>query len=271
MNRIRIGFVVTFIVLSLIVVGCENLLEYSPFTNDVKDEWRKQNETSLDKISSGINQEFTPFKVGLIADSHTYYDEFEDQVDYLNSREDLDFIIHLGDITLGSYMREFNWYSEIMNRIDQPVFTIIGNHDCLGNGHEIYKEMFGTPNMQFSYKGVKFVLFDDVIWEKQIEDPDLLWLYDALENDNNYKYVLPFAHIPPWDSQFSIGNRYLYHEIMKDRNIQFSVHGHDHSYKLNQTFGDGNVNYLVVPSCEKYEMVVMNFQKDTILIDRVQY
>ncbi|MCU4176160.1 metallophosphoesterase family protein [Carboxylicivirga sp. N1Y90] len=267
-RRTFIGGIVAFILL-MTIASCDYLFEYSPYQNIVKAKWKQQNVKSIEKLALVDNRAFESFKVGLISDSHTYYDELEKQIDYLNTRKDLDFIIHLGDITLSSNIREFEWYSELVNRINVPVFTLIGNHDCLGNGYSIYTEMFGEANFLFTYKGVKFVFFDDVVWEKSIQDPDFEWFEKAIANDEDNKYVIPFSHIPPWDQQFTYGNELFYNYLLEESGIDLSVHGHGHSYDYAQVYGD--VNYLSVPSCIRDELITLDFQADTILIDRIHY
>ncbi|WP_430816124.1 metallophosphoesterase family protein [Carboxylicivirga sp. RSCT41] len=258
---------VLFIVLA--VSSCEEVIEYSPYQNIVKSKWKKQNISNYNKLLPAANEPFEPFRIGLIADSHSYYDEFEDQVKYINTRDDLDFIVHLGDVTLSANAREYDWYSDIMNKINIPVLTLIGNHDCLGNGYDIYTEMFGESNFFFEYKDVKFVMFDDIIWEKKVQDPDFEWFDNALANDSEYKYVLPFAHIPPWDDQFSMGNEYLYNQILLKHNLDLSIHGHGHSYRYAQPYDD--VNYLSIPSPERYQLIILDVQADTIKHEVIKY
>jgi len=253
----------------LFTVSCKEIIEYSPYENIVENKWKKQNVSNYNELLPKATDSFTPFRVGLIADSHTYYDEFVKQTNYINTRNDLDFIIHLGDVTLSANAREFEWYSDIVNRIKIPVFTIVGNHDCLGNGFDIFEEMFGESNFYFEYKNVKFVLFDDIVWEKGVKDPDFDWLSEAIKNDNNYNHVIPLAHIPPWDEQFSAGNSFLYNHILHSNDIDLSIHGHGHSYNYSQNYG--NVNYLSVPAPIRDELIILDVQSDTIKFERIHY
>lgn len=257
------------ILISLLSTSCDEVIEYSPYQNIVPAKWKEQNVSNYNGLLPQAKQPFEPFRVALISDSHTYYDDFTKQVEYVNSRDDFSFVIHLGDITLSSNIREFEWYSDIMNKIKVPVITLIGNHDCLGNGYDIYTEMFGKPNFYFEYRNVKFVIFDDVIWEKQVEDPDFSWFNEALVNDGRYQHVLPFSHIPPWDDQFSMGNELLYNHILENNNIELSMHGHDHSYKQSQPYGD--VNYLSVPAPNKNQLVILDIQPEEVLIELHNY
>ncbi len=266
-NLYRIILLTIFV--GLFALSCDEIIEYSPYQNIVDSKWKKQNVTNYNKLLPEADEGFTPFRIGLIADSHTYYDEFEKQVKYINSRNDLDFIVHLGDITLSANAREFDWYSDIMNDIKIPVITLIGNHDCLANGYDIYTEMFGESNFFFRYRDVKLVMFDNIIWEKNVIDPDFVWFDTALENDSDYKYVIPFAHIPPWGDQFNMGSEYLYNQLLLKHNVELSVHGHGHSYGYSQPYGD--VNYLSIPAPIRDELVIMDVQSDTIIVERIEY
>ncbi len=266
-NLYRTCLMAVFLV--IITSSCKEIIEYSPYQNIVESKWQKQNLKNYNKLLPEADEAFKPFRVALIADSHTYYDEFEKQVKYINSRNDFDFVIHLGDVTLSANAREYNWYSDIMNKIKVPVITIIGNHDCLGNGYSIYNEMFGESNFFFRYRDVKFVMFDDIVWEKKVQDPDFEWFDEALDNDDDYKYVIPFAHIPPWDDQFTIGNEYYYNQLLLDHNVNLSVHGHGHSFGYHQRYGE--VNYLSIPAPIRDELIIMDVQADTIIIERIEY
>ena len=271
MNRVKFLLIlmVTLLTISISYMSCDEVIEYSPYQNIIKDKWKDQNTNHLNRLNKKSQKEFKPFKIALIADSHTYYDDLEQQVKYINTLKDIDFVIHLGDITLSAINREFNWYSDIINKIQVPVITLIGNHDCLANGYEIYTEMFGPSNFDFSYNGVKFVMLDDIVWEKHVEDPDFEWFTEAIVNDKDYKHVIPFAHIPPWDDQFSYGNELFYNYLLEQNDISLSVHGHIHRYDVRRPYGA--VNYLSVPSCNRDQLVVMNIQSDTILFENIAY
>lgn len=269
MNARSFRIIIVSYLVVVLTTSCEELIDYSPYQNIVPGRWKNQNISNYNDLLPSAKEVFEPFKVALISDSHTYYDEFEKQVKYINSLDDIDFVIHLGDITLSANSREFEWYSDIMNKINRPVITVIGNHDCLGNGYSIYTEMFGQSNFFFEYRDVKFVIFDDIIWEKHIADPDFKWFDDALENDGQYRHVIPFSHIPPWDDQFSMGNELLFNNILEDNHIPLSVHGHDHHYKWKQHYGE--VNYLSVPAPDKSELVILDIQPENVLVERRPY
>ena len=51
--------------------------------------------------------------------------------------------IHGGDYTEFGMTKEFEWAVERLNQLRVPYAGLIGNHDILGNGHEVYAELFG--------------------------------------------------------------------------------------------------------------------------------
>ncbi|PZX15311.1 calcineurin-like phosphoesterase family protein [Breznakibacter xylanolyticus] len=204
--------------------------------------------------------------MALIGDSHTYYDDFEDQVAAINRMDSIDFVIHMGDLTLSGINREFQWYGRIIDNLSLPVITLIGNHDCLSNGELVYREMFGPFNFSLVYNNCQLVFFDDNIWERNVKDPDFQWLHNELQNGKGVSHQLVFAHIHPWDGQFSVGNTYLYNQIMESNNVTASIHGHAHKFSYDKRFG--KIPYLITGDSTDREVVVLEVQKDTILVNR---
>lgn len=262
-----------YLLLLLVVTAtwqsCDDVIEYSPYQNTVDTKRTHQNTHNINRLHKKTAPGFMPFTIALIADSHTYYDDLEKQIKYLNTVRDIDFIIHMGDITLSAINREFKWYNDLIRKSKVPVITLIGNHDYLANGYSIYKEMFGQSNFKFTYNGVKFVGFDDIVWEKHVKDPDFKWFSEAIQQEHGIQHVVPLAHIPPWDDQFSYGNELYYNYLMEQNAISLSVHGHMHRYDVRQPYGD--VTYLTVPSCNRDQLVMMHFEKDTILFENITY
>ena len=69
-----------------------------------------------------------------MGDSQRWYDETEDFVKEINKRNDIDFVIHGGDMSDFGLTKEFLWQRDIMNGLNVPYVALIGNHDCLGTG-----------------------------------------------------------------------------------------------------------------------------------------
>lgn len=267
MKKIRF-FVINGMFL-LMLSSCESVIEYSPYQVKTSETGSDLNIEAMEGILSQSSEEFKPFKIALIGDSHTYYDDFEDQVAAVNKLDSIDFVVHMGDVTLSGIYREFVWFSEIIGKVEKPVITIIGNHDCLSNGAEMYKVMFGDFNFEFEYNNCHLCFFDDNIWERNNEDPDFIWLNQKLSTGESYTHQFVFAHIPPWDDQFSIGNTYLYNLIMESNNVMASIHGHTHTFSYSKYFD--NVPYLVTGDSQDREIVVLEVLENSIRVDKKSF
>lgn len=246
---------------------CDTLFEYSPY--QVKTNDRLLNQSASEQLRSKSKSDFKPFRIALIGDSHTYYDEFKRLIDAINRIDNIDFVVHLGDITLSGIYREFLWYSEIIARLNKPVVTVIGNHDCLANGETMYRNMFGDFNFNCTYNNCKLVFWDDIIWERNNKDPDFEWLQKEMSDEKWYTHKVVFAHIQPWDAQFSMGNRLLYNRILEKNGVSLSIHGHQHKFYYDKYFG--KVPYLLIPDATDREIVVAEVLYDTILVHIVQF
>ncbi len=228
---------------------------------------RGLNIEAVDSIHSASKEEFEPFTIGLISDSHTWYDQFEQQIDYLNQQDSIDFSVHLGDFTLSGIYREFIWFYDVSSKLRHPFITVIGNHDYLSNGESIYEEMFGPFNFTLEYNNCLFVFMDDVIWEKNVVDPDFEWLESALKDSEKYQYRFVFSHIPPWSEDFSIGNQYYFEMLLNKNNVDLSIHGHNHKYEYKEK-GEGKTNHLIVPSSNTKEVLFLHVDEDGYTIQR---
>ncbi|PWE00556.1 metallophosphoesterase family protein [Marinilabilia rubra] len=269
MKKFLLSIFVTLVLIS-IVSSCENLIEYSPYQAGVGSYGKQGNLQSIRGLENGSHAEFKPFKIALIGDSHTFYDDFQLQIKALNKMDSIDFVVHNGDITLSGIYREFVWFEDITKDLNHPLITLIGNHDFLSNGEYIYKDMFGPFNFTLDYNNCRFVFFDDTIWEKNVEDPDFKWLKNACSVGDDITHIFVFAHIPPWSKQFSVGNHYLYNKIIEDQNVSLSVHGHTHSYFYGKR-EDSDVPFLVTGDTEDRQIVVLDVQADTLMVSRESF
>ncbi len=245
----------------LLLGACENIIEYSPYKAGVKVSDSDLNIKAIESIQQNGTDYFVPFSIGIFGDTHTYYDEFEKQVRYFNRKDDIDFVVHMGDLTLSGIYREFLWYRDLSSGLKHPLLTIIGNHDYLSNGELLYKEMFGPYNFTMVYNNCLFVFLDDVIWEKNVEDPDFDWLEEVLKDSEGYKYRFVFSHIPPWSDPFSRGNEYYYNRLMHEYNVDLSLHGHTHRFYYGQMYETGPP-YFTASSSKQGEVFFLDLDED---------
>ncbi|MFW6043022.1 MAG: metallophosphoesterase family protein [Marinilabiliaceae bacterium] len=266
-TKIRLASLLMVLVLT---GACEDIIEYSPYQAGTGSEKEKSNNKAIDELSGQSKDDFEPFTIAIIGDSHTYYDDFEDQIEVLNQIDSIDFVVHNGDITLSGIYREFVWFKDIVDALRYPLITIIGNHDFLSNGKVVFQDMFGPLNFTLDYNNCRFVFFDDIIWEKNVEDPDFEWLYNACNTENKATHTFVFAHIPPWNKSFSMGNRYLYYYIIDEKNVSISIHGHTHSF-FHGKKENSEVPFLITGDSRDREIVLLNVRADTLIINRENF
>jgi 3',5'-cyclic-AMP phosphodiesterase len=200
------------------------MIEYSPY--DVDMETQNHNSllaTELTKAGKEVNDTFT---FAFMSDTHLYYDELSSAVSIINNMEKVAFLVICGDITQSGLAREFQYYWKQVKKLNKPFITVIGNHDYLSNGADVYKRMFGPTSFSFTYGNHKFIAFDDVVWEKGNVSPDFGWLDNEVEKSDGYCIIL--AHIPPFGDQYTDEYTQKYENIVSKPAVVLSMHGHEH-------------------------------------------
>jgi predicted phosphodiesterase len=245
--------------------SCDDIIEYSPYKAGVKVPDSDLNIKAIAEIGKRGSDGFEPFSIGLFSDTHSYYDQFKRQVKRFNADSSIDFVVHLGDITVSGIYREFLWYRDIASGLRHPLITLIGNHDYLSNGEFMYGEMFGPYNFTMVYNDCLFVFFDDIIWEKNISDPDFDWLEAVLSKGAGYRYRFVLSHIPPWSDEFTQGNEYYFNMLMEKYDVALSLHGHTHTYYYGKRYSTGPY-YFTSSSSKKEELFFMDVKEDGIEI-----
>lgn len=256
------------LLLLLATASCERLFEYSPYSSKVPDDRRDTHQKNLMQlriIESEIAAKDT-FKIGLISDSHTYYNSLAEIVHRMNDEGDIDLVLHGGDMTDGGMIAEYSIFHQIMSDLRAPYFTAVGNHDCLANGRYIYNDMFGAENYSFVFKNCKFIFFNNIIWELNDAEPDYPWLADELFCCSQYDRVFVIAHIPPWSDQFTPLNTYAYRNLMDSADVSMSIHGHHHDHYFGNYFSD-SIPYLVIGSPGKDTWCTLTVTPDTLILE----
>ncbi len=259
---------ITALTLLLATAACERLFEFTPYSSNVRHErlnTHSKNLKKLHRIESQTTGRDT-FKIGLISDSHTYFNSLAEIIDLINDEGDIDLVLHGGDMTDGGMIAEYNILHQLMHDLKAPYFTVIGNHDCLANGRLIYNDMFGPENYSFVFKNCKFIFFNDIIWELNNAEPDYFWLKDELFSNAQYDHVFVIAHIPPWSDQFTPLNTNAYRMLMDSAKVSMSIHGHHHDHYFGNYFGD-SIPYLVIGSPGKDTWCTLTVTPDTLILE----
>jgi 3',5'-cyclic-AMP phosphodiesterase len=180
-----------------------------------------------------------PFKFAALGDTHEAYDELARTVEALNARDDLEFLLIAGDLTTIGLLDEYEWSVEILQRLDIPFFTVVGNHDALSRGKQIYQRMFGPYDYSFSYGGLKFILFNSNTLEFEGAAPNAEWLRsEAARLDGNRGIVFLLHHDFRGPEDLPGGRTAeLYAELAARHPVELVVHGHLEEFSLEEWRG----------------------------------
>lgn len=143
----------------------------------------------------------------------------------------------------------------------------------LGNGRELYNEMFGPENFGFSYSGYKFIVLNSNSQEVSHNGslPDTSWLQQELSATAPEQKIFVFAHLAPFSGDFDTSLVQTYVRTLTDNgNVLYSIHGHEDISYLGQPYGPP-VNYLVVNSLKARSFVLISITVNGITVEEVAF
>jgi 3',5'-cyclic AMP phosphodiesterase CpdA len=218
----------------VVAAGC---LEYSPHAIVLDGSERDLHGKALARLAATPAPEAIRFAV--VGDTQIAFDEAEEAVAHLNERDDLSFVVQVGDFTHFGLLGEFRRMNEIFARLRVPYFVVIGIHEHLGNGEDIYGRMFGPTHLAFTYGRTRFVLFDSNSREFGFDGsiPDLAWLAARLAPDGAHERAVLLSHCPPGTGDFDPKLVAGYDALLRDHPSVLSFHGHEHAYRFEERVG----------------------------------
>lgn len=191
----------------------------------------KYNETNLKKIETLNSVGSSSFKIAVISDSHDYYSSLKKQIDYINAHaSEISFVLHTGDATNLGLATEWEMLDLFMSELKMPYILVIGNHDMLTNGEEIFKQMYGEElDFSFIFKQTKFVVFNNNNWESDGNAPDFNFLESELSSSTS-THLIVLGHVQPDDSdRYSNAEISRMKNIVSTNNVSYFLNGHNHN------------------------------------------
>ncbi|HCO67623.1 MAG TPA: phosphoesterase, partial [Dysgonomonas sp.] len=98
---------------TLFFLACD-MIEYHPYDGRISGS-KNINRQNIQRIETACEGKKT-IRYAFLSDTQRHYDETEACVNHINQREDIDFVIHGGDISDFGMTKEFMWMRDIMNK-----------------------------------------------------------------------------------------------------------------------------------------------------------
>lgn len=207
-----------------------------------------------------------PFSFVFITDTQGSLDEMRQAIGIIRSRKDIDFIVHGGDLTDFGIVKEFIWARDIMEEAGIPYITVIGNHDCLGNGNDTFDYIFGPENFSFNIGPVHFLCLNTIALEYDYSRPvpdldfierDILSVAETnAQHPDSITHSIVVMHSRPYDEQFNnnVAKPFNYYisqlpgmDIGKSGSDTcdkgFCINGHNHAIAVSDIFDNGILYY----------------------------
>lgn len=253
------------------LVGC-SMIEVHPYDAHIEGEFNltEKNVRLIEERLQGKTQ----FKFAMISDTQRWFDETEDFVEAINERDDIDFIIHGGDIADFGLTNEFLMMRDILSKLKSPYITTIGNHDCLATGEYVYKKLFGPTNYSFTAGGVRFLGLNTNALEYDYSErvPDFTFLSNELNAfPMEVKRSIIFMHAAPGSDVFNNNVDFIFQRFIKEfPGLMFCLHGHTHGVGVKDIFSDG-VLYYECPCIEKRIYLLFTINENSYEYEVVKF
>jgi 3',5'-cyclic AMP phosphodiesterase CpdA len=241
---------------ALVLVGC---FEFSPHALPTDPDELDLNARALRELEARPPR--LPLRFAVVGDTQFFFDETEQAVEGLRRRDDLDFVVQVGDFTELGLLSEYRLMNDLFRRLPVPYLVVVGNHDLLGNGGQVYERMFGPRAFSFSRGRTRFVAFDSNSREAGFDGrvPDLAWLASQGAPAPEHDRTVFLSHVPPWNEDHDPALRQAYLAVARAAAPALSVHGHEHRFR---TGTDGGVPVVVADVVTSRTYLVITVEED---------
>lgn len=233
-------------VLLCLLVGSCDMMDYHPYDVRVSGE-TDVNAHNIARIEKNCKDK-TTLRFVTMGDSQRWYDETVDFVNHLNKRNDIDFVIHGGDMSDFGVTDEFLWQRDIMNKLKVPYVALLGNHDCQGTGEETFRAVFGEPNFSFIAGRVKFVCLNTnaIEFDYSRPIPDFEFLAEQIsDRKEEFDKTVVSMHIRPFCGGFNNNVAHVFQRYVREfPGLQFCTAAHEHRLFEEDLFEDSVMYYM---------------------------
>ena len=234
---------------------------------------RNINEKNIARIEQSMRGKDT-IRYAFISDSQRWYDELEAFVNHINKQKNIDFIIHGGDVSDFGLTKEFLWQRDILEKLTLPYVVLVGNHDYLANGDEVFRQVYGPLNFSFIAGNTKFLCLNTNALESNYSEPipDFNFIkQEQLRQVGEYSNTVVTMHAQPTSEQFNNNVADLFqYSIKQFPNLLYCAHGHGHNYQGVDVFDDA-ILYFQTPNIGKRQYILFTITADTYTQQLISY
>lgn len=244
---------------------------YHPYDGRIKGQV-DINVTNINRIETATAGKKT-IRYAFIGDTQRTYDETEDFVKHLNQQDSIDFVLHGGDITDFGVTDEFIWSRDILNGLKQPYVVIIGNHDFLANGEEVFTKVFGRINFSFVAGNTKFVCLNTNALEADYSKPipDFQFIENEVAKSENHQKTVVAMHAKPYSEQFNNNVAKVFqYSVNQFPNLLYCLNAHNHSYETDNLFEDG-IMYYGTPNIKRRQYLLFTITEESASHELVNF
>ncbi len=273
------------VIVALMAASCDRF-EYHPYSVGISGD-RDLNTATVARLeAAGLKP---PFKFAFISDTQGSYDETSEALDIMAARGDIDFIIHGGDQSDFGLPMEFVWCRDMFLSYEIPFLTVIGNHDCVGNGEDTFSYIYGPDNFSLNVGPLHLVVLNTVALEYDYSHP--VPDFDFIERDrmlvdsintvhpDSLTHTVIAMHSRPYDEQFNNNvarpfNHYIEQYpgmgVTGDGRRSFCVNGHNHFFDIVDIFDNG-IPYYQSANAAKRMFFVFTITDESYEYEVVEY
>ena len=227
-----------------VLTGCD-MIDYHPYDTRIKGR-HNINAENIERIERQCAGQDT-LRFALIGDTQREYDDTKDIVRTLNARHDLDFVIHVGDVSDFGATKEFEIERDIMEKLTMPYVVLIGNHDCIGTGPACFQYIFGDTDFSFNAGDTHFLCLNTNALEYDYATPIPNFDFIARNREtipDSIRRTVVGMHAKPGTEQFPANVAgFFQSELHKYPGLQFCYCGHGHKVAVDDLFDDGIIYY----------------------------
>lgn len=248
------------IIIALMFLACDRF-QYSDYQVLPNEAYQDINAKNIDKFIQTTSDTLT---LAVIGDSQRYFDATDDVITKINNTPGIDFVVHTGDLVDFGLQKEYIQMHELFTKLDYPYVAVVGNHDLIGNGGEVYQQMYGDLNFSFTVNGNRFVYINTNHnnANPKHDIPDINWLDKTLSDTANYDQAMIVCHISPLNPDFNPDLKDTFiATIDKYKKVLLSMNGHYHNFSFTKADQQHNVSHLNTDSTSKKTFILLKIWK----------